>query len=161
MFAYAKWLRTFEPVIKSNKNRTVSSSLLKNMLLLKIIYWSIEFMNRKIIPGFLFAILMLGSSMGFAYNSDEVNRRLISCTPTKNLNAGNSTLYQITGLTGSTCVFKIDYSNASAKPGLICKVPYARMREMTSINPLTVQRLKNQFCVMSIKSLNKSNKIYR
>lgn len=112
-------------------------------------------MNKKFILGLLTAILISPLTTVFAYNSDDVNKRLISCTPTKDLDAGGSTLYQISGLTGSICIFKIQHTGFGAKPDLICKVPYARMSEMASYNPITVKNIKNRFCVISIKSLNR------
>ena len=116
-------------------------------------------MSKKFILGLLTAMLIFGTTSTLAYNSDELNRRLASCTPTKDFSAGGTTLYQISGLTGSTCIYKIQYGAASSKPDIICKVPFSRMREMTSSNPITVQNLRNKYCVISIKSLNKQ-KLY-
>ena len=116
-------------------------------------------MNKKLILGLLNLLLISTFAAAFAYSSD-LNQRLISCTPTKDYNAGGSTVFQISGLTGSLCVFKIQNTGFGDKPDLICKVPYSKMRDMTSINPLTVQSTKNQYCRMSIKSLNKVKKYY-
>lgn len=116
-------------------------------------------MSKRLFTSLLIVLVICGCSSVLAYNSDELNKRLISCTPTKDFDAG-STLYQISGLTGSVCIFKILNNGFGNKPDLICKVPYSRMREMTSYNPLTVQNLKNRYCVMSMKSLNKQKKIY-
>ena len=116
-------------------------------------------MNKKIITGLLSVILISCFSTALAYNSEDVNKRLLSCTPSKNLDGGGSTLYQISGLTGPICIFKIQ-NTLGTKPDLICKVPASRMREMTSYNPLTVQNLKKQFCVISIKSLGKTKSVY-
>ncbi len=117
-------------------------------------------MKKKFILGLLTTILVSFFTASFAYNSDDLNKRLLACTPTKDYEAGGSTLYQISGLTGNICIFKIQNVGISNKPDLICKVPFSRMREMTSYNPVTVQNIKNKYCVISIKSLNKPRNIY-
>ena len=117
-------------------------------------------MNKKFILGLLTTILISSYAAVSAYNSDELNKRLRSCTPSKDFDAGGSVLYQISGLTGSTCIYRIDYSDASNKPDLICKVPFSRMHEMTSANPVVVRKLRNQYCVMSIKSFKKAKSVY-
>ena len=117
-------------------------------------------MNNNLIIFLLTAVIIISTTAASAFNSDELNKRLLSCKPTKDFSAGGSTMYQISGLTGSTCIFKIQYGALSNKPDLICKVPSTRMREMTSYNPLTVENLKKQFCVISIKSINKQKTIY-
>ncbi len=129
------------------------------MLLYEKSYFGVNIMNKKILLALLTVIITSCVSIAFAYDSTELNRRLVSCTPTKDFNAGNS-LYQISGLTGSTCIYKIQNISSSSRPDLICKVPYSRMSEMTSYNPLLVQKLKNKYCVISIKSFNKSKNIY-
>ena len=117
-------------------------------------------MNKKIIFSLIAIMLMLLSEIAVAYDSGDLNRRLRNCTPTKDYNAGGSTVYQISGLTGSTCIYKIEHYDTSKQPNLICKVPYAKMYEMTSYNPLTVQRLRSKYCVMSMKSLDKTKRVY-
>ena len=117
-------------------------------------------MNKKLIFALLTIMLVLSIATVSAFNSDDLNRRLRNCTPTKDYHAGGSTVYQISGLTGSTCIFKIEQTGASDKPNLICKVPYTMMYKMTSVNPFVIQGVKNQYCVMSLKSLNKPKKVY-
>ena len=116
-------------------------------------------MNKKFIFGILTVLFSLYSITITAFGS-ELNERLKNCTPTKSINGGSSTTYQISGLRGSICVFKILNSGFTNKPDLICKVPYTKMSDMTSINPLTVQTIKNQYCIMTIKSLNKQKRVY-
>ncbi len=116
-------------------------------------------MNRKFILGLLTTILISHSAAVLAYNSDDLNKRLRSCTPTKDFNAGG-VVYQISGLTGSTCIFKIENYSSNNKPNLICKVPYSKMYQMTSLNPLTVQRAKNNYCVMSMKAPERPKRVY-
>ena len=111
-------------------------------------------MNKKLIYGLVFTFLLFSYTCASAYDRDELNRRLISCTPTKDFNAG-SALYQISGLTNSICIFKILNNGTNNEPNLICRVPSNRMREMTSLNPLTVQKLKNEYCKMAMKKNNK------
>ena len=103
---------------------------------------------------------MSQTAMVFAFNSDDLNRRLRNCTPTKDFNAGNSTFYQISGLYGSVCKYKIEYGEFSNKPDLICSVPMDKMGDMTSYNPIVVQKLKSQYCRMSLKNLNRYKKGY-
>ena len=117
-------------------------------------------MNKKIVLGIFTAILVSCFTITTAYGNEELNRRLISCTPTKDFDAGNSTLYQITGITNSICIYKIQHRGIGNKPDLICKVPLSKMREMTGFNPIAVESLKNRYCVISIKSLNKSRSVY-
>ena len=117
-------------------------------------------MNKKLILGLLAAVLVSYSSIASAYSSDDLNKRLRACTPSKDYQAGGSTVYQISGLTGATCIFKIEYKTATNKPDLICKVPISRMYEMTSFNPLVVQGIINRYCVMSMKSITDPIKPY-
>ena len=116
-------------------------------------------MNKKFILALLATMLTSYFAIAAAYDITDLNRRLRSCTPTKDYNAGGSTYYQITGLTGSTCIFKILY-NSPNKSDIICKVPYEKMPLLTSFNPISSQRVKNQYCVMSIKSLNGVKRTY-
>ncbi len=113
-------------------------------------------MNRKIILSLLIILFVSCFTTVFAYDSNDFNKRITSCTPSKNLEGSGSTLYQISGLTGSICIFKIQYRGFGNKPDIICKVPASRMSEMTSYNPMAVQGIKNKYCVMSIKSLKKA-----
>jgi len=113
-------------------------------------------MNKKFILSLL-AVILISYSAG-AFATDDLNTRLRNCTPTKDYNAGGST-YQITGLTGSTCIFKI-LTSSTSKPDLICKVPLSKMYDMTSFNPLVVQGVKNKYCIMSIRSFKKAEKVY-
>ena len=115
---------------------------------------------NKIILSLLTAILISNCATVYAYDSGEVNKRLVSCTPSKNLAGSGSTLYQISGLTGDICIFKIQYGALSKRPDLICKVPSARMGEMVSFNPAGAQAIKKQYCVISTKSLNSQKRIY-
>ena len=107
-------------------------------------------MNKIILT--LFTVRFIFCSTVPAYSNDELNRRLISCTPSKDFDAGDS-VYQITGLMGSTCVFKILYVSSS-KSDLICKVPYSKMREFASYNPLTAQNAKRKYCTISLKKFD-------
>ena len=111
-------------------------------------------MNRIILT--LFGIMFISRSTALAYDSNDLNRRLNSCTPTKDFDAGSS-IYQITGLMGSYCVFKILYVSSS-RSDLICKVPYSKMREITSYNPLTVQDAKRQYCTISLRKFDHPKK---
>ena len=115
-------------------------------------------MNKKFILGLLVGVSISYFNAASAYDS-VLSERLTSCTPTKDYNAGSSTLYQISGLTGSTCIYKIQYTSGN-KPDLICKVPFSKMREVANANPISAQRLRNQYCVISIKSLNRSKTVY-
>ena len=116
-------------------------------------------MNKKFILVLLTTMLLSSFSSVFAYNVTELNNRLRACTPTNDFNAGGSTYYQITGLMGSVCVFKILYNNPR-KSDLICKVPPDRMYDMISLNPLVVQGARNKYCVMSLRSFNNQKKVY-
>lgn len=117
-------------------------------------------MNKKFISSLLAIILISFCAKAFAYNSD-LNQRLLSCTPTKDFHADSYTTYQISGLTGSTCIFKIQHSYYSNKPDLICKVPSSRMPEMASYDPITVQNIKKQYCVISMKKrTNQTKPVY-
>lgn len=120
---------------------------------------AVRFMNKKFILSLLAIILVPFSAKVLAYDND-LNKRLLSCTPTKDFHADSITTYQISGLTGSTCIFKIQYNYYSNKPDLICKVPSSRMYEMTSYDPITVKNIKKQYCVISIKSTKKTKKVY-
>ncbi len=109
-------------------------------------------MNIKFIFGLLIIALISTASTAQAYNSYDLNKRLVSCTPTRDYNAG-SIAYRITGLMGSSCVFRIVSLNSN-KSDLICRVPYEKMREMTSVNPLIVQNLKNRYCKIALQRVN-------
>ena len=116
-------------------------------------------MNKKFIFSLLAIILISFCAKALAYSGD-LNRRLLSCTPTKDFQVDSITTYQISGLTGSTCIFKIQYSYYSNKPDLICKVPSSRMPEMASYDPIIVKNIKKRYCVISIKKANKAKKVY-
>ncbi len=116
-------------------------------------------MSKKFVLGLSVTLLISCFTSVFAYNSDELNKRLLNCQPSKDFDGGISTIYQISGLTGDTCIFKIQ-SKTGNTPDLICKVPKNRMREMISYNPMTVQGIKNQYCVISLKPSAKSKGIY-
>jgi len=116
-------------------------------------------MVKKLFLGISITLILSCSLTSLGFNSDELNKRLTSCTPTKDFDAGSS-MYQISGLTGSTCIFKIQYKGFGTKPDLICKVPFSRMKEMTSYNPISVNNIKNQYCIISIKSLNRAKSVY-
>ena len=114
-------------------------------------------MNKNFIFSLLSLFLLY--SLTFSALADNVNQRLSSCTPSKNLSAGGSTLYQISGLTGSTCIFKIE-DTSGRKANLICKVPINKMSEMTSFNPVIVQNAKNRYCVISLKNSYRTSGVY-
>ena len=107
----------------------------------------------------LFAIILISlAAVVSAYNSDDLNKRLRNCTPTKDFSAGGSTLYQISGLyEGNVCKYKIQYGGVDNKPDVICSVPMEKMYEMTSYDPLVVQKTKDKYCKISIKSLSTQN----
>lgn len=106
-------------------------------------------MNKKIILSLFTIILISQFSIANALSSD-LNKRLESCTPTRDYSAGGSTFYRISGLTGSICIFRI-INNSPGGSDLICRVPYTRMREVTSFNPMTAQNVKNQYCIIALK----------
>ena len=117
-------------------------------------------MNKRVIFGLFSVILLIFITAADVYGNDEPNRRLLSCTPSKDLRIYRSTIYQISGLTGSTCIYRIQFTTAINKPDLICKVPKEKLPETISFNPITVQNLRNKYCVISIKSYNKPRSVY-
>ena len=117
-------------------------------------------MKKKVILGLFAVMLSLFFTTVSAYGNEELNRRLISCTPSKNFKADSATMYQISGLTGSTCIYRIQFIGAINKSDLICKVPKEKMPEMTSFNPIVVQNLRNRYCVISINSHEKPKDVY-
>ena len=115
-------------------------------------------MNKKIFFSLFTTILLSLTIIVFAYDTDDLNRRLRNCTPTKDYSAGGYTLYQISGLyEGNVCKYKIQYGGVDNKPDVICSVPMEKMYEMTSYNPFVVQKAKDKYCRISIKSLGTQN----